>query len=56
MVLGIDLDGIDGKGANGPVSVVFGHTDDDGIADFAIVLFGASNVTLADLSPQPAMF
>jgi serralysin len=47
--LGIDLDGIDGKGANAPVSVLFGHTDNDGIADFAIVLFNTNNVTADDL-------
>ena len=47
--MGIDLDGIDGKGANDPVSILFGHTDDDGIADFAIVLFDTSSVTANDL-------
>ena len=48
-VLGIDLDGIDGKGANDPVSILFGHTDNDGIADFAIVLFNTPSVNAADL-------
>jgi serralysin len=48
-VLGIDLDGLDGKGANDPVSILFGHTDNDGIADFAIVLFNTPNVNAADL-------
>ena len=54
-VLGIDLDGIEGKGSNDPVSILFGHTNDDGIADFAIVLFNTSNVTLADLVVEPAL-
>jgi serralysin len=48
-VLGIDIDGIDGKGSSDPVSVLFGHTDNDGIADFAIVLFNTSNVAADDL-------
>jgi len=48
-VLGIDIDGIDGKGANDPVSVLFGHTDNDGVADFAVVLFNTSNVSATDL-------
>jgi len=39
--------GIDGKGADGPVTVVFGNTD-GGAADFGIVLLGVSGVTAAD--------
>lgn len=53
--LGYDIDGIDGKGDNGPVSIIFGHTDSDGVADFALVLFNTSNVTLADLTPMPVI-
>jgi serralysin len=52
-VLGIDLDGIDGKGANDPVSILFGHTDNDGVADFAIVLFNTPSVNAADLIQTP---
>jgi serralysin len=53
--LGYDIDGIDGPGDNSPVSIIFGHTDNDGIPDFAFVLFGTSNVTLADLTPHPVI-
>ncbi len=42
--LGIDLDGIDGPGAAGPVTVVFGNVD-GGTPDFAIVLLNAYGVT-----------
>ena len=52
-VLGIDLDGLDGPGSNDPVSILFGHTDNDGNADFAIVMFGTNNVTRTDLTPPP---
>jgi serralysin len=47
--LGFDIDGIDGKGAKDPVSVLFGHTDDDGVPDFAIVLFNTGNIAVDDL-------
>jgi serralysin len=46
--LGIDLDGIDGKGADGPVTVIFGNTDGDRDAEFGIVLFGTRDVTVQD--------
>lgn len=45
--LGIDIDGLDGPGAAGPVTVVFGNVD-GGSADFAIVLLNRSGVTAAD--------
>ena len=45
--VGMDLDGIAGKGAAGPVTVVFGNVD-GGTPDFAIALLGVSSVTAAD--------
>lgn len=45
--LGIDIDGLDGRGAAVPVTVVFGNTD-GGAPDFAIALIGASNVLASD--------
>ena len=45
--LGIDLDGIDGKGAAGPVTVVFGNVD-GGSPDFAIVLLGTNTLQSTD--------
>ena len=45
--LGIDIDGQSGKGADVPVTVVFGNSD-GGSADFAIVLIGAAGVTSDD--------
>jgi Ca2+-binding RTX toxin-like protein len=44
--LGIDLDD-----EGGPISVIFGHTDNDGVADFALVLYNTSNVSANDLNP-----
>jgi serralysin len=49
-VLGIDLDGVDGKSPfSGPVTVLFGNNDADKDADFAIVLFGTKNFGADDL-------
>jgi serralysin len=45
--LGIDIDGLSSKGADVPVTVVFGNTDGGG-ADFGIVLIGVSSVTASD--------
>jgi serralysin len=45
--MGIDLDGIDGPGAAGPVTVVLGNVD-GGTPDFAIVLLGVSSVQQSD--------
>jgi hypothetical protein len=45
--LGMDIDGIDGPGAAGPVTVVFGNVD-GGAADFAIALLNKRGVTAAD--------
>ena len=45
--LGMDLDGIDGNGAAGPVTVVFGNSD-GGAADFAIVLLNTNGVVPTD--------
>ena len=45
--LGIDLDGIDGKGGAGPVTVVFGNVD-GGTPDFAIVLLGTNTLQSTD--------
>ena len=45
--LGMDLDGINGAGAAGPVTVVFGNVD-GGAPDFAIALFGVTSVNAAD--------
>ena len=53
--LGYDIDGIDGPGASGPVSIIFGHTDNDSVADFAVVLFNTSTVNLADFTPPPTV-
>jgi serralysin len=48
-VLGIDLDGIDGKGADGAVTVLFGNNDADKDADFAFVLFNTKSIGAEDL-------
>lgn len=45
--LGMDLDGIDGPGAAGPVTVVFGNVD-GGAADFAIALLNTRGVSASD--------
>ncbi|WP_283938114.1 M10 family metallopeptidase C-terminal domain-containing protein [Sphingomonas caseinilyticus] len=45
--LGMDIDGIDGPGAAGPVTVVFGNVD-GGAVDFAIALLNKRGVTAAD--------
>ncbi len=45
--LGFDIDGVDGPGAAGPVTVVFGNVDGGG-ADFAIVLLNRSSVSASD--------
>ncbi len=45
--LGIDIDGLDGPGADVPVTVIFGNTD-GGAADFGIVLVGVTNLTAID--------
>lgn len=45
--LGIDLDGQTGKGAEIPVTVVFGNTDGE-TPDFGLVLLGVSSVTAQD--------
>ena len=45
--LGMDIDGINGPGAAGPVTVVFGNVDGGG-ADFAIALLNKRGVTAAD--------
>ena len=47
--LGFDLDGIDGKGANSPVTVLFGNNDADAAPDFALVLMNTATVNPADL-------
>ena len=45
--LGIDLDGVDGPGAAGHVTVVLGNTN-GGTPDFAIVLLGVNSVQSSD--------
>jgi serralysin len=45
--LGMEIDGLSGKGAAGPVTVVFGNVD-GGAPDFAIALLGANGVTAGD--------
>jgi serralysin len=45
--LGMEIDGIAGPGAAGPVTVVFGNVD-GGAPDFAIALLGARGVTASD--------
>jgi len=45
--LGFDIDGIDGPGAAGPVTMVFGNVD-GGAFDFAIALIGVSSVSTTD--------
>ncbi|HVF82768.1 MAG TPA: M10 family metallopeptidase [Sphingomicrobium sp.] len=45
--LGMEIDGIKGPGAAGPVTVVFGNVD-GGAPDFAIALLGARGVTAGD--------
>ncbi len=47
MALGMEIDGIKGPGAAGPVTVVFGNVD-GGAPDFAIALLGANGVTASD--------
>lgn len=47
-VLGIEIDGIDGKGAEGAVTIVWGNTDLDADPEFAIVLLGYNSLTGAD--------
>jgi len=46
--LGIDLDGISGKGADGPVTIVFGNTDSDADYEFALVLLGVRGLDASD--------
>jgi Ca2+-binding RTX toxin-like protein len=46
--LGLDLDGIDGPGAVGPVTVIYGNTDADNDAEFAIVVYGKLDITNND--------
>jgi serralysin len=46
--LGYDLDGIDGPGAIGPVTVIYGNTDADKDAEFAIVVYGKLDITNTD--------
>jgi serralysin len=46
--LGYDLDGIDGPGAVGPVTVIYGNTDGDKDAEFAIVVYGKLDITQND--------
>jgi serralysin len=48
-VLGYDLDGVDGPGAGGPVTILFGNNDADKDADFAIVLFNTNSFGAEDL-------
>lgn len=45
--LGMEIDGIDGRGAAGPVTVVFGNVD-GGAADFAIALLNTRGVAAGD--------
>ena len=47
--LGFDIDGLDGKGANSPVTVLFGNNDADAAPDFALVLNNTASVNPADL-------
>jgi Ca2+-binding RTX toxin-like protein len=50
--LGIDLDGLDGPSTlSGPVTVIFGNTDADNDADFALVMMGKH-----DLDPAQFIF
>jgi Ca2+-binding RTX toxin-like protein len=45
--LGLELDGISGKGAAGPVTILFGNVD-GGSPDFAMVLMGVNVLTNSD--------
>ena len=45
--LGMDIDGIAGRGAAGPVTIVFGNVD-GGAPDFAIALLNTRGVTASD--------
>ena len=45
--LGMDIDGIAGPGAAGPVTIVFGNVD-GGAPDFAIALLNTRGVTASD--------
>ena len=47
-VLGVDIDGVDGPGDGGPVTVLY-YNVDGGSADVAIVLLGVNGLTQADL-------
>jgi hypothetical protein len=42
------LDGIDGPGAIGPVTVIYGNTDDDNDAEFGIVIYGKLDIANTD--------
>jgi len=47
--LGFDIDGFSGKPVkDGPVTVVFGNTDNDAAPEFALVLVGTPDVTPTD--------
>ncbi len=45
--LGMEIDGIAGRGAAGPVTIVFGNVD-GGAPDFAIALLNTRGVTASD--------
>ena len=55
--LGMEIDGIAGQGAAGPVTVIFGNVD-GGAPDFAIALLNTRGVTASDfidqVTPTPA--
>jgi len=47
--LGFDIDGIDGASTfRGPVTVIFGNTNGDRDAEFALVMTGQSDITATD--------
>lgn len=52
-VLGIDLDGLDGPGADGPVTIVWGNTDEGDDQEFAVVLLGVKGVEADDFLLSP---
>jgi Ca2+-binding RTX toxin-like protein len=53
--LGVDLDGSTKTDTRTFTTVVYGDSNNDGIADFAVALIGSKTITTADIAPTPAL-